>query len=45
MYDVTACKEYVSKCKWYIYMYVNKLVEIAQQGIALQENYVLFYLF
>ena len=26
---------YVSKCKWYMYMYVNKRVELTQREIAL----------
>ena len=34
MHYVIACIYYVSKCKWHMYMYVNKRVELAQRGTA-----------
>ena len=48
MYSEIVCIYiYVSKCKWYLYimyMYVNKHVELAQRGIALQKMYLLLLL-
>ena len=43
MYYVIVCI-YVSKCKWYMYLYVNKHVELAQQKIAVLKMYVLLFL-
>ena len=34
---------YVSKRKWYVYMYVNKHVELAQQRMAVLKMYVLLF--
>ena len=34
---------YISKCKPYMYMHVNKHVELAQRGIALQKIYILVF--
>ena len=34
---VTARGEYVSKCKWYMYMYVKKRVQLDMRGTVLQK--------